>query len=127
MIDLSKFRGIAENLYTGRCDVYEYRGNSSGLVKVQEVKVLENLPCRVSYRNNYNNANSKAVSSEVFAAQSSVEQAVILFIAPDVNIKAGSKVVVTQNDCTVAYCSSGQPVVYQTHQEIALELFKKFA
>ena len=127
MIDLGKFKVIAERLYMGICDVYEYEGGNKGLIKLKEVKVLENLPCRISYRNNYNNAKSKTTGVEDYEAPSSRGQTVILFTAPDVNIKPGSKVVVTQNGRTVAYNCSGQPVVYQTHQEIALELFKKFA
>lgn len=124
MTDLSKFRGIAESLFSGKCDVYEYKGNTKGLIKMQEIKVLEDVPCRLSYRNNYNNTRNKASGYSNNEDVSSAKQTVVLFTAPGIDIKAGSKVIITQNNRTIAYNSSGEPVVYQTHQEIALELFK---
>lgn len=116
MIDLKKFRGIAKKLYTGKCDVFENKSNTSGVIKQQEVKTFENIPCRISYKNN-----SSSTENEV---ASSAEQAIVLFLSPDIDIKKGSKVVVTQNNRTITYKSSGEPAVYQTHQEITLELFK---
>lgn len=116
MIDLSKFKGIAERLYTGKCDVFEYKSNTTGVIKQQEVKIFENIPCRISYKKNINGLKNEVVSS--------AEQTIVLFISPDIDIKKGSKIVVTQNNKTVAYKSSGEPAMYQTHQEITLELFK---
>lgn len=116
MIDLKKFRGIAEKLYAGQCDVFEYRSNTTGVIKQQETKTLENIPCRISYKNNNSSTESEVASG--------AEQTIVLFISPDIDIKKGSKIVVTQNGRTVAYKSSGEPAVYQTHQEIRLELFK---
>ncbi|MDO4301551.1 MAG: hypothetical protein Q4D26_09210 [Clostridia bacterium] len=116
MIDLSRFRGIAEKLYTGKCDIFEYKSNTKGLIKYQETKVFENIPCRISYKNN-----SSSKENEV---ANSAEQAIVFFVAPDIDIKPGSKIIVTQNGRTVEYKSSGEPAVYQTHQEIRLELFK---
>lgn len=116
MIDLSKFRGIAESLYTGKCNVYVYNGNTKGMVKMQENLVFENVPCRLSYK-------SKNSSTEGDVA-SSPEQTIVLFVAPDIDIKSGSKITVTQNGVTRDYKSSGISAVYQTHQEITLELFK---
>lgn len=46
-----------------------------------------------------------------------------LFISPDVAIKAGSKIIVTQHGRTTEYSNSGVPAVYPTHQEIMLTLF----
>ena len=47
-----------------------------------------------------------------------------LFISPDVLIKAGSKIIVTQHGRTTEYSNSGVPAVYPTHQEIMLTLFE---
>lgn len=116
MIDLSKFKGIAERLYTGKCDVYVYCSNIKGVVKMQETLVFENIPCRLSYKNK-NSSTEGGVASRT-------EQTIVLFVSPDIDIKSGSKIVVTQNGRTVEYESSGEPAVYQTHQEIMLELFK---
>ena len=54
-------------------------------------------------------------------------QTTTLFISPDVVIEPGSKIVVTQNGKTVAYKQSGEPALYNTHQEIILELFERWA
>lgn len=116
MIDLSKFKGIAERLYTGKCDVYVYCGNTKGVVKMQETLVFENIPCRLSYKNKNSSTEGEPASSK--------SQTIVLFISPDIDIKSGSKIVVTQNNKTVEYQSSGEPAMYQTHQEIMLELFK---
>ena len=50
-------------------------------------------------------------------------QTIKLFISPLVNVPAGSKITVTQNNQIQVYKASGQPAVYTNHQEIELELF----
>ena len=54
-------------------------------------------------------------------------QATKLFISPDITIKPGSKITVTQTGVTTEYTGSGVPAVYPTHQEIMLELFESWA
>lgn len=56
-----------------------------------------------------------------------VSQSVKLFISPDIVIKAGSKIIVTQHGRTTEYSNSGVPAVYPTHQEIMLTLFEGWA
>ena len=49
---LAGMRAAAETLYTGRMDVIEYRlmeDEKTGISRHQEVVVLENIPCRLSY------------------------------------------------------------------------------
>ena len=49
---LAGMREAAETLYTGRMDVIEYRlmeDEKTGISRHQEVVVLENIPCRLSY------------------------------------------------------------------------------
>ena len=70
-------------------------------------------------------ATDAAAAQTVSAAQ--VSQTVKLFIAPDIQIKAGSKITVTQAGVTAMYTHSGKATVYDTHQEILLDLFEKFA
>ena len=57
----------------------------------------------------------------------SISQAVKLFIAPEIKVKGGSKLVVEQNGVTTEYSASGEPAIYLNHQEIILELFKGWA
>ena len=114
------FRSI-ERGYTGRCDVFEYQkikkeNHSTGF---QEIKVLENERCKVSFKS------ISSASSSPGAAE--ISQEIKLFISPDLVIKEGSKIVVTQNGRTTQYKNSGTPAVYPTHQEIILELFNRWA
>lgn len=114
-------RKAVESHYTGSCSIYEYErvtDEKTKLTKNQEVLKLENQLCRLSYSGSpvavaSNNATSRA-------------QEVKMFLAPEIEVKAGSKIVVTQNGVTAAYCKSGEPAIYSSHQEIRLELFKEW-
>lgn len=119
---VKRARKALELLYGGTCNIIEHQkikkaNKSTGF---QDVTVLENEPCRLSF---------KTIGSTVQAenAASAVMQVTTLFISPDVIIKSGSKIVVTQNNRTTEYKSSGEPALYQTHQEVILELFKGWA
>lgn len=108
--------------YDGTATVSEWgkvKDKESGLTTQGEVILLENQPCHLSKEKD------AAVAQTVSAAQ--VSQTVKLFIAPDIQIKAGSKITVTQAGVTAMYTHSGKATVYDTHQEILLNLFEKFA
>lgn len=81
--------------------------------------MLENQPCRVSFESNSTTVKSNDTVYEK-------PQSIKLFIAPELIIKAGSKIVVAQNGRTEAYKSAGPPRVYTTHQEIVLEHFERW-
>lgn len=89
------------------------------ITSTKEVVVLENQPCKLSFE-----TIAATVQTDTAAALS---QGVKVFLSPDVSIKAGSKLTVTQNGVTTAYKSSGVPAVYPTHQEIILTLFERWA
>lgn len=113
-------KNAIESLYFGLCDIFEYKDTKiTSITKKQEIKAFEGIPCRLSY-----SADSKTADG---TAADTTTQSIKLFLSPDIDIKAGSKIIVTQNGKTVAYKNSGEPAVYQTHQEIALELFKGWA
>lgn len=81
--------------------------------------ILENEPCRLSF-------NSKESAKE--GDRASIQtQTVKLFLKPERIIEPGSKITVTQNGVTTDYASSGKPVVYETHQEVILELKEKWS
>lgn len=84
-----------------------------------EVVVLQDQPCRLSFEKL-----QTAIQSESAAT---ITQSTKLFVSPDVTIKAGSKLTVTQDNVTTDYTRSGVPSTYPTHQEITLELFKEYA
>ena len=48
----------------------------------------------------------------------------MLFIRPDLEIKEGSVIEITQNGVTNRYKRASKPAVYTRHQEVALELYE---
>ena len=117
-----KARKAIESLYNGTCTITEHtkvkkENKSTGFV---ESVVLENQPCRISF----STINS---TSSTETGASALVQVVKLFIAPEVKVKPGSKISVTQNNVVTEYQNSGEPAFYSTHQEIILELFKGWA
>ena len=106
-------RRAIERYYDKTCTVTEYKKTKvNGVVSFAEVQVLVDIPCRLSYKTIASNNETDSVSQ--------IHQVTKLFISPDVTIPTGSKITVGD----VAYSRSGVPAVYDTHQEIILELFK---
>lgn len=115
-------RKAIESTYEGVCDIVEYgsvRDKKSGITRQEEITVLRSQPCRLSFENLY------SAEQTVTAAQ--VVQKTKLFIAPEILVKSGSKIVVTQNGVTGEYSASGEAARYYSHQEIMLELFRGWA
>ena len=112
-------RKALESTYEGRATVVEYLKikDEYGLTSFQEVTVLEDQPCKLSF---------EALTSNSGDPVATISQGVKLFLSPDVEIKAGSKIIVTQNGRTTEYSNSGVPAVYSTHQEIMLTLFENW-
>lgn len=111
-------RKAIESTYFGQCTITEHQKvkKENGSITFKEVVVLSEKPCKLSFEKiaNNNQTNSAAI----------LIQTTKLFIAPEIQIKPGSKITVVQNNVTTEYKSSGEPAMYQTHQEIMLELFK---
>lgn len=121
-VKMVKVRKTLESLYDGKCTITEYQkikkeNKSTGF---QEVPVHEGVPCRLSFT-----TMKKTNQSGVGA--STVVQTTKVFLSPDIQVKPGSKLTITQNNITTEYKSSGEPAFYSTHQEIVLELFKEWA
>lgn len=118
----SAARKAIESTYTGTCDIIEYgsvKDRKSKITRQEEIVTAKNQPCKLSFEKI-----AAAVQTDTGAA---VSQGVKMFIAPETEVKSGSKIVVTQNGVTTAYCASGQPAVYSSHREIMLELWKEWA
>lgn len=115
-------RKAMEDTYGGVLTVTEHRkvrNEQTKLTSVEDVVVLLNQPCKLSFE-----SVAPVQQSETAAA---VSQTVKLFLAPDVMISPGSKLTVTQNGVTGDYTRSGVAAVYPTHQEIMLELFERWS
>lgn len=117
-------RKAIELLYEHTCTVIEYKKVKDPITKTtnsKEVIVLEDQPCKISY--------STVKSATETENATMLQQVVKLFIAPEIVIKEGSKLVVIDknNNKTESYKNSGVPAIFSSHQEIVLELFKGWA
>ena len=115
---LVKARKALEKLYTDTCTIIEYQEYQKPNKSIghREVPVLENQPCMISFKTSNSTDNTESASA--------LSQTIKVFLAPEINVKAGSKLSITRNGVTTDYKSSGEPALYDTHQEITLELFK---
>lgn len=119
---LKAARKAIESTYIGFCTVYERRDVKDEKTKISrktEVVTIENQPCKLSFERL-----NAVIQSETAAG---ISQSTKLFIAPEVEINGGSKIVVSQNGVTTVYAASGEPAVYPSHKEIMLELFEGWA
>lgn len=119
---IKQSRKAIESLYDSTCTVIEYWQEKDPVTKKmgnKEVTVFQDKACRLSY-----SSNKKSDQTEVANA---VTRVIKVFIAPELDIKAGSKIVIASRGKTTEYKNSGIPAVYDTHQEIVLELFKGWA
>lgn len=115
-------RKAIEATYFGTLTVTELqkvRDERSKITKSVEVVVLQDEPCRLSFEKIQATVQSESAATIV--------QGTKIFVSPDISIKAGSKLTVTQDNVTTDYTRSGVSATYPTHQEIMLELFKEYA
>ncbi|MBZ0585357.1 hypothetical protein KWL18_018915, partial [Clostridioides difficile] len=99
---VSKSRKAIEILYRDKCTIVEYQPIKDPITKRtnnKEIVVLENQSCKLSYKN--------IVSAEQ-GKVAKLEQTIKLFISPDIEIKAGSKLIINDKE----YVRSGESAIY---------------
>lgn len=111
-------RKAIESQYKGNCDIYEYGKytdpeTEETIVGLNPDPIYENIPCKLS-KKTITTTNQTEIAN-------AIQYSPVLFINPDITIKPGSKIIVTQNGVTREFEQSGEPFVYETHQEIALQ------
>ena len=111
---VKKARKAIEITYIDTCTItnkeeYEKENSSTGF---KDVIKCENAQCKLSY-----SSIPEASPGEV---STSAGQTIKLFIAPEIDIPAGSIITVTHYGVAGKYKRSGIPAVYVTHQEIIL-------
>ena len=111
---ISLVKRAVEHLYDGRMTVEEARKekNAKNITALVWNAVVGDVPCRVSYKTITPAGRSDTVDSTA--------QTITLFTAPDIDIKPGSRIVVTQCGRTMRFSCAGIPAVYESHQEIPL-------
>jgi hypothetical protein len=116
MVNISLARKYIEMLYLDKCDIYEYqtvRDPEDFTTSSKEVLVHENVPCKLS-------CESENPSYDgYFEGQ---YQRIKLIINPEIEISAGSRIVITRGGKTTSYKNSGAPSRFFNHQEIILVL-----
>ena len=108
-------RKAQEATYDGRCTDMEHQKAKDPKTKI----TTEDEPCRLSY------SSVSAVDQTESAAKTA--QVTKLFLSPDVQIKPGAKITVTQVGVTQNYKCGSVAAVYPTHQEIVLQLSERYA
>ena len=106
--------------WTDRCDIYVKDGaadGQTGRTVFSEQKLHGDIPCKLSYRLSFETVGAVRDVGDVTAAG----QAVKLFLAPDILIPPGSRVVVKRGGQEMAFWRSGAPAVFDRHQEVRVE------
>lgn len=118
---MNTVRKSIESMYKDICTIYEQQAITDPITHAssfQEVPIHTNQKCRLSF-------SSITITGDKEVATKT--QTVKLFIAPELEVKAGSKISITHHGKTTDYKRSGEPAVYTNHQEIMLELFDRYA
>ncbi len=108
-----------ELLWVGRATIYEYQNvtdPNTYQTKQELVEISKNEKCRLSH--------SRETTVSVDSGAPYVTQTIVLFIRPDLNIKEGSVIEITQNGVTNKYRRASKPAIYTNHQELALDLYE---
>ena len=106
-------------LWVGKCTISEYKevtDTETFQTKHELVPLVVDEPCRLSH--------NRESTVDVNSGAPYVAQSIVLFIRPDLPIKEGSVIEVTQNNVTNKYKRASKPAVYTNHQEVALELYE---
>ena len=106
-------------LWIGKCTIKEYQDvfdEETYQTSQKEVAIVTDEPCRVSY--------TREQVTNIESGVPTMEQSILLFIRPDLEIKPGSTIEVTQHGKTTKYRGSSKTAVYSKHQEVVLELYE---
>lgn len=106
-------------LWIGKATIYEYQEITDPITyqtNSELVPVVVDEPCRLSHK--------RESTVDINNGVPYVSQTIVLFIRPDLNIKEGSVIEVTQHSTTTKYKRASKPAVYTRHQEVALELYE---
>lgn len=107
-------------LWIGKCTIREHKQVTDKVTHQTTNKleiIVEDEPCRLSYSNQPTTTISGGIGQ--------VAQTITLFIRPDIEIKPGSKITVTQHGRTNNYKRASESAVYTNHQEVVVQLDKE--
>ena len=113
-------REAIESMYRDTCDIIQLVSSKDPIsrrVTTTEQVMYSNVPCKLSVKNLASTSDT-ANNSDTASA---VAQTTTVFMAPELDVPAGSKILVTHFGRQFKYESSGYPAIYSSHQEIRLE------
>ena len=111
-----------EKMYESTCSVWQSSqvyDKVAHVTKTKKVLLFEGIPCHVSY-----GISNAAKQTDTIAV---LGQNITLYLSPEYEIPAGSEITIDTRGRITKYESSGEPAVYQSHQEISLTLEDKEA
>ena len=106
-------------LWIGKATIYEYQETTDSETWETThglVPMVVDEPCRLSHK--------QETTANIANGAPSVTQSIVLFIRPDLVIKEGSVIEITQHGVTEKYKRASKPSVYTNHQEVTLELYE---
>lgn len=114
-------RKAIESLYLDTCNIYEYQkviDQEDFSTNMRLVLVHQNVPCKLSHHDKNQTYDNERPTIKLISK---------LIINPDIEVKAGSRIVVTRNGIETAYKNSGKAALHFNHQEIMLDLEEETA
>ena len=111
-----------EKMYESTCSVWQFSrvyDKATHSTKMRKIALFENIPCHVSY-----GISGAAKQTDTIAV---IGQNITLYLPPEYAVPAGCEIIIEGQGRTTKYESSGEPAVYQSHQEISLTLDDKEA
>lgn len=126
-------RKAIEAMYEDTCTIYSKKpvtDPETNITENKDIIIAENEPCRLSYRTMP--STSDAMKYSEYADY--VNQVITLFLRPEIEVPAGSLIVVTKfgnvddypHETTVAYRNSAERKVHPSHQEMIVMLADKY-
>lgn len=112
-------KNVIASCFKSSAEIFEFKEVTADDGTTSYVEVFSfSTPCKLSF--------STSDTSRDTALVSGVNLVATLFIPPDIEIKPGSKIAVTQQELTHYFENSGVPLRYFTHQEIKLRLSQEW-
>lgn len=111
-----------EKMYESTCSVWQSSqvyDKVAHVTKTKKVMLFDSIPCHVSY-----GISNAAKQTDTIAV---IGQNITLYLSPEYAVPAGCEIIIEGQGRTTKYESSGEPAVYQSHQEISLTLDDKEA
>lgn len=107
------------SLWIGKCTIYEFQTVTDPRTfqsTQKEVATVVDEPCRLSY--------NREQATNIDNGAAVISQSITLYLRPDLEVKAGSVIEVTQHGQTTKYKGASKNALYTNHQEIVLELYE---